>query len=137
MKSKDIVVGEDYEAIRYGNPHRCTVLAVGKKTRRVYSGARWDMGGHASTAVVVTVRWAGDTEAARNDITPQQVKRPWSEAAAEHDAKNAAKGRKAAAIEALRGAGFSAGEALLGKDRISVYLSVEEAERFVARLERD
>lgn len=56
MKAKDIIVGQEYAVGSEHYPERAVALEVGPISRRVHSGARWDFGGHLSSAPACRVR---------------------------------------------------------------------------------
>lgn len=131
MKAKDITPG-DYEVKMWGSKTRATVLAVGPKTRRVYSGARWDIAGHTSTSTVVTVK---RTDGGREyDITPQQVLRPWSEAQPDYERKEAERQHLADVVAGLCAQGLPAYAGERGS--IHVILDVVQASDLLDRLSR-
>jgi hypothetical protein len=133
MKTKDIIIGEDYEIDR-GTLTRGTVESVGKKTRRVYTGQRWDFGGQESTGIVVTVKWAhGGT----SDVTPQQVKRLWSEGDPQRQAATERAQRLNATASTLRGLGLTAYARHSGVGEVAITLSPSEAESLIVRLRGD
>jgi hypothetical protein len=61
MRTKDINFGEHY-AIESspGWVRRAIVEAVEIPNKRVYTGARWDFSGHATTVKMARVRWVKD-----------------------------------------------------------------------------
>lgn len=90
MKSADLAVGEEYEVQVYGDLVRARVHSVGREERRVYSGARYDFGGHRSNGVVVRVEvWQERSQSWGHPriVTPQAIKRRWSEAKHDHIAR--------------------------------------------------
>ena len=75
MKIKDITIGADYAIERYkGGFYRATVLEAGPISRRVYSGARYDFGGHLTTQAAVRVRYSSGTE---DIVPPAKVSSTW------------------------------------------------------------
>ena len=134
MKRTDIKVGEHYEVMYLGAPVRAIVRAVEKRERRVYSGERWDSRGHMTTGWVVDIEIP--PMRAINTVTPQQVKRPWAEAAPEHEEKAALKERTSRAISDLKEHGYSAWVAFgTGPGYIDLRLTLDEAEALAKRLD--
>jgi hypothetical protein len=143
MKCADIKIGEDYAVEDYRDHYyRATVLAVGRHSRRVYSGARWDFGGHIVTNKMVQVRpVVSDTQPPPSGpvwVMPAKVVRPWAEQAPIIDqakAARAAKTNEKAArqerLDAINAAmGWSANRLLLsGKHAIGAYVSLEQLEQ--------
>lgn len=138
MKRTDIAVGEDYE-IKYGSDlRRGTVLSVEKRERQVFSGARWDMGGHTHEGWTAVVRIEG-TQGKPQFLALTNVLRPWSEAEPEHAAARAEEAERSASIEALRSAGLSAhntydARGALVRGSVEVVLTLEQASDLLDRL---
>jgi len=132
MKAADITPG-DYEVKVYGRMKRVTIVGIKSQTYRAYSGSR-DMTGYFRTA-----KFAVDDKDTAH--TFQNVKRPWAEAAPEHEQAENATARRDRVMETLNGA-LSCGyigkgyhlNSLKENGRIDIRLTVEEAEALVRRL---
>lgn len=115
MKTKDIEVGgeyayEDYPGNRYnrwrGSYYHVRVVAIEHHQRHVFSGARWDIGGHSTTQLLVHVEPIGDDKdrVVPDDgwVVPAKIVRSWAEQA-EMNARDDKAQAAAEASEAERG----------------------------------
>jgi len=103
MKAADIVPG-DYEVTCYGNPEQRTIVGVEELEHRVYVDGR-DISGH-----LATTKFAVDTGGHSHAL--QSVRRPWSAARGEAEARADGAERQEAVIAAL--------QTVLGKEGGSV-----------------
>jgi len=132
MKAADITPG-DYEVKVYGKMKRVTIVGIKSQTYMAYSDYR-DSRGHNRTA-----KFAIDDK--DKSHTFQNVKRPWAEAAPEHEQAENAIARRDNALEALKdvlssawvGKGYYV-NSLKDNGRIDIRLTTEEAEALVRRL---
>lgn len=106
MKAKDIIVGQEYAVGSEHYPERAVALEVGPISRRVHSGARWDFGGHLSTAPACRVRLLqrkNGLPGQREEVYAlAKVLRPWADQAAKDEEARQRRIREAAVAEALR-----------------------------------
>lgn len=78
MKTKDIVVGQEYAVGTASWSRRARVVEVGDITRRVFSGARWDWLGHDVTSKAVRVVYLhADGESHDEVVPPGKVLHTW------------------------------------------------------------
>jgi len=132
MKAADITPG-DYEVKVYGRMKRVSIVGIRALAYRAYSGSR-DMVGYMRTA-----KFAVDDEGISH--TFQNVKRPWAEAAPDHEQAEDAAARRDNAIEALKDVlliphvarGYYL-NSLKANGNIDIRLTVDEAEALVRRL---
>lgn len=106
MKAKDIVIGQEYAVGSEHYPERAVALEVGPISRRVYSGTRWDFGGHNSTTpacrVRVLQRKTGLPGQQETVYALTKILRPWAEQEARDEAAKQRRIREAEAAQALR-----------------------------------
>lgn len=140
MRTADIEVGADYEIKHWSGLLHARVIRIQRKPRRVFSGARWDTTGHTSTSPSVVVqRVLNDGSLGKEEVrTPQQIVRPWAEAAGEHAARQEHADRAeavATALEERLGVRVHVSGYGRGRDVVAITsLQVDEAEALLRRL---
>lgn len=130
MKAKDITVPGEYEVKHWSGSKRATIMLVEKVNKRIFSGARWDIGGHPGTV------WQA-VDDKDNTYPLSHVLRPWAEAAPEHEAKAAAEDRKAAVRQRLLSVNLGIVDVSRdGLYPVTVRMTVAQAEALAERLEQ-
>lgn len=106
MKAKDIIVGQEYAVGSEHFPERAVALEVGPISRRVFSGARWDFGGHTTNTPACRVqplqRNFGMPEQGEVVYALSKILRPWSEQEAKDEEAKQRRIRQAKTDAALR-----------------------------------
>jgi hypothetical protein len=140
MKAQDVTTPGDYEVRPYKDGERkATISKVEKRTVRVYPDGSFD--GHDS------LQWRAIEEYEDNNGTPReleyplgQIVRPWSEAAAEHEAATQfrSEGERVAArlADALKAQDLGQGADPLSNGGLVVRVTREQADRLAELLEQ-
>lgn len=140
MRLAEIEVGQAYAVGPESYPQRVTVLSIERNyTHRIYTGARWDMGGHNSTGTWIKVLREGTARlTVRTEyVKPQQLLRRWADQEAIIQRQQRERDSQREAVEVLaqsvRAAGLG-GRVSLSKVGVKVLLTEREAHQLAALL---
>lgn len=138
MKMQDIAEGVEYAVGHPDYPLRATAVEVGRLTRRVYSGARWDFGGHTYTGPACKVRYEDGHEEV---VALSKVLRPWREQQILNDQKELRRKRQRRLHARSRRLEDELQRALMGTTptgghypRVTIHLNHETAKELIELL---